>query len=218
MNWYTRLKQAMPLPEAVDYPTDPDAAGGAYRRMNSLLEEPNAKNVENWYPGLKYLGHGEGGLAFLHNTPHSVVKLTSDRDEFLLARKLMRYPVNCVVNVYNVKEAQPSTYKGVGMQRGVWAIELEKLIPLADSEAQMINDIYDCMDASYSRSIEEIYVALGEPKDINGTIEKYMNLIHCLKSNRLRPDDAHGRNIGKRADGSFVLLDLGYAATPEFLS
>ena len=53
---------------------------------------------------------------------------------------------------------------------------------------------------------DEFGLSYEEVKDV---IDRYQAMHFGIKSFGFEPWDAHGSNIGRRPDGSFVLLDVG---------
>ena len=188
----------MPLPQAKNYP-----AGVDNGTFNTLAKDPKSKSLATLYrhmtpqdvkdvntvhPDLSYLGHGNNGVAYEHSDPNTVVKITKSAREIENARNQLEREVSCLVNVHSV------VMVGEG---SVYKIITEKLQPLTPEEVAQVD------------RAQKVYKETWKfPKDTPVAI-RFARLWYCLESHGIDTYDVRSDNIGKRADGSFVLLDLG---------
>jgi hypothetical protein len=164
----------MPLPYESTIPEiiDRDYHGFGRTIMDRRMTEETARREEERNPGLHWIGHGNCGIAY-ETANGTVIKYTDDRLEFEAASRLMENPIPCTVRVYDAYVVQE--YKPF-----LWAIELEKVIPMKESED---------------------FSSEGQ--------RQIANVKACLESNRYNSTEAFYKNLGWNKDGNLVLLDLG---------
>ncbi len=172
------------------------------------LTQENSDKINKNNPDIEFLNAGANGIVLGDKNPNHVYKITRDITEFDAAKALLKKPCSCIVRVFSAK----------AIQNNVWQIELEKVIPLIDNESSLCYSLSDYASMrgmpSFNYVTKRMTDTLLEPpnfNDLKPVYDKFAKLINCIVDNGFSIEDAHSDNIGKRQDGSYVLLDLGGA-------
>lgn len=149
---------------------------------------------------VRYLDSGSCGMAFI--IKDKVIKLTSNEEEFLIAKQLLGQNIPHMVRYYKVKRI---------IEYGIWAILMDKARNLDKDESiamRLIDDygyidlgwtcenVKDLMEDSFSdiekyAKKEKISIIL-----VKRIWEDYKNMIYNLLKNSISIKDLHPGNIG----------------------
>jgi len=171
------------------------------------------------FPYPKYKGHGEQGLVY-DIGGGKVLKITRDDFEFNMATNLVGKRLPCVVQVYKTKQINDESFVIVTEMVNVLSDKEKSMYELARSYFQrhferMINisgeEFIKILDNHLYR---EKYNKTNSITDYSKYISRDMiieifNMYRCLKLNGFKYIDANCNNIGRRDDGTLVLLDIG---------
>lgn len=175
MNWY---KKAMPLPPAINYPH------GFDHILDNHLNTDEANQIGEDHSELEWLGNGDYGIAYSHENPDTVIKITRSPLEAEIAASLIGKDIPCCIKIYNVQQINAT----------VWKIETEKVRSLSYEEKDAVNAWK--MNQQYIKGMERV-------------AEQFQELEHCLEYHDILTSDMHCNNIGYKKDGTMVLLDVG---------
>ncbi len=199
---------AMPLPKVKnDYNLDKVNKWDGYTVIDKRLTQENVDKIEQENPNLEYLNHGMNGIAY--SIGNHVLKITRDKQEAILAEKLINEPCECIVQVFGVKQ----------LQSDIWQLELEKVIPLNQNQIDIVHYLNMYANKLGLRDIDLIVANLKQTR-INAPsknklltlYDKYKRLVECALVNDFHLGELHGGNIGFRENGQMVILDLGVSS------
>lgn len=195
IKWLTKISQSKPMPipfeDTAPWDYKHDDSPGA-RIIDQNMTRDTAKSEERRNPEMAYLGHGHQGLAY--DLGNKVLKYTVDRYEVERANDLMQTPLPCTVKVLNV-------YKVQKKPPYVWAILLEKVRPLDQYEADVVDYMYDeFRDTGKTNWYPEF-------QNYEYTFTAYNHMLECL-SQDFSTYEARSDNVGW-SNGRMVLLDIG---------
>ncbi len=186
-NWYTRFKLAMPLPPAENYPKPgPFGHRGGMSDLDHRTNEEDAKQIANRHPNLRYLGHGIDGVAYTHQNPNTVIKITNSVVEARFAEQLLGKNVSCCARVFDVHDNENDT----------WTIEVEKVRVLTPEQQRVISLLHQNKPLPSDPTAMQL-------------ASQWKKLKICLHRNGFPTNDIHFNNIGFRDDGTLVLFDFG---------
>lgn len=239
MNWYQYIKFSMALPEVEDYPqpfgemTYPEDNYQDIVRYNIGSIEELDKTLQDTsifdkYGPLRYLGSGTSGVAYYDAGSGKVVKVTFDETEYEAAQAVMEYnsmmngTLPHIVQVFDVEKVP----EGEGISQEFYILVIEKVYELDDMEKEIVRFISENTGyapqhlSGYFRETNKRRILedwknseFADMIDTNSFIEvyeKFYDMINFLiEEMGLAPFDIHQDNIGKRADGTYVLMDLG---------
>jgi hypothetical protein len=179
------------------------------------------------YPGMSYLGEGAWGLAYDVKSGQ-VVKYTTDADEAISAQRIQECQsadgCNWAARVYHIQELKTT---GKPSDRAkLFAIVLEKLEHLNKVEYLVIN-LASSSDAikllvadrrrGFSLVMNDIMIRLsGEGLqnitrgEVIGILNRFTDMLQSMATAKAKLHDVKPENIGKRADGNFAMLDMGF--------
>jgi len=149
----------------------------------------------------KYLGEGYNGVAGIFQD--KVVKYTVEEIEARIAQHFVDKSIPCLPEFYDVREIQP----------GLWAITMEKVELITDSDAAWIINDYLKLDIHIDVFRKTVDYWKNRYPRYSELFEDYFNMIQCLKSSGFKPHDVHSKNIGYDKHGNLVLFDLGMASS-----
>lgn len=236
MNWYSQLKISMALPIAEDYPypygKEEYKSGDLFtdyakyntitiNQIDSVLKDPE---ILNKYGPLKYIGSGTEGIAYYSKKDDAVIKLTKSESEFENAKNAKEYQsmfdektphVAQIYDAYKIKEYD-----------NLYVIVMEKLETLNPEEQKIVRFIalknqnqIDALSDSAYRAMEDVmlrnwkssdFSKFSNPKKFIEVMKKLYDMSYYLNQELgMELKDIHEHNIGKRPDGTYVLLDFG---------
>ena len=171
---------------------------GLFNDLDGRIDTEQANDLAKQYPNMSYLGNGNAGIAYEHQNPNTVVKVTRDGLEAERAKELIGKVIPCCVQCFNVKE--------VG--RGAWSIETEKVQPLSSDEKKLFDHIYNLEWSTEQQHLMSDYVAKYGVTKYRQAKAEFTELCRCLRQHGVSDEDAAGVNLGRR-NGKLILLDLG---------
>lgn len=144
-----------------------------------------------------FLGSGDFGEAYL-TTKNTVIKITSDEAEFILAHSIEGKKMDNTVEVYHTSMfdnglmiIHQEFLNTEGVEDLFSQLNLE-----AESQGVCILDIDTEEDMEYGLSDEAICLL----NDISYSVYEY-------QKNGFNPNDIHDRNIGVKNNGNYALFD-----------
>lgn len=191
-----------------------------YLKRFESLKENLAKRIANELGEeiYKYLGGGAFGVAYSTKSG-KVIKLTSDKSEFLLAYRLVKNKkwMKCLINFYNVgKIFEKSQIK----DPYIYYILMDQVLPLSDIEKLAISSYYSVMnsDNHYEKlndleSIIEKIPIRGMGLQIREKVRELYpyvrNISTELKKHKIGGTDFHSGNVGwDKTKQNLVLFDI----------
>jgi len=192
MNWY---KQAMPLPEIGNkYPTK-DPKDILTNLLDEKMTNETKEKIDMEDRSRDYLDVGTQGVVY-DIGGDAVEKITADEREFDVAETVMELQkeqgkLPFVVGVYYADKVQedPALYR----------IVMEKVTTLSEEEQKVFRANFNEMHVT-----EHLRSFTG-----NDFLDGMLEFIRHLKEYEFWPSDMAPYNVGRRADGGFVVLDLG---------
>jgi len=136
---------------------------------------------------IKYLDSGMWGMAF--KVGRKVIKLTSNREEVGVAKKLIGKKIPNVVNYYELIKIE---------EYGIWAILMDFAEPLSKREQSIIQKIESCLDID--ELIEEIEGTDIKKSEAKKIWREYKDLEESLENSGISTADMHWGNIGRIGD------------------
>lgn len=233
MNWYLKNKTAdAPFPStATDIPPGYTTGLG---NVDRYMDEEIAKQESQKHKKMRYIGSGLWGAAFEvpgQIAPNEVIKYTPSTDEFSSVMQLIRKQqekggsLPGVVHVYDMEQKGKHLYK----------IRMEKVQPLTIFERDVVDMIFfplihggkKTLNGSpllpLWRTIQDYVIRnasklglatssedIAQKQLILNIAKNYWKMLSQIHSFGGKLFDTKGANIGKRSDGSYVLLDLGF--------
>jgi len=143
---------------------------------------------------IKYLDSGMWGMAF--KVGRKVIKLTSNREEVGVAKKLIGKKIPNVVNYYELIKIE---------EYSIWAILMDFAEPLSKREQSIIQKIESCLDID--ELIEEIEGTDIKKSEAKKIWREYKDLEESLENSGISTADMHWGNIG-RIGGKLVHFDI----------
>jgi len=143
---------------------------------------------------IKYLDSGMWGMAF--KVGRKVIKLTSNREEVGVAKKLIGKKISNVVNYYELIKIE---------EYSIWAILMDFAEPLSKREQSIIQKIESCLDID--ELIEEIEGTDIKKSEAKKIWREYKDLEESLENSGISTADMHWGNIG-RIGGKLVHFDI----------
>jgi hypothetical protein len=205
MNWYQILKSAMPLPDALGYPAnvDPFRLPVGIKRLDKAFSQEQADQITNDHPDLNYLGAGIDGIAYTNSDPEKVVKITHNRNEADMAKSLIGKHLPCCIQIYSVDWLPTQT-----LAYSAWKIVSEKVSQIPKDEYGMFREALACTDQNETDEyLKDRHQKLGP--EFSRLVDECKQLLECLKANRMPVKEVMAVNLGRRANGQLVLLDVG---------
>lgn len=196
MNWFLKViaqSKPMALPS---HPQKNDIIGPGYYRIDGLMRDKTAEEIQRKFPGVEYLASGSFGVA--NNCGNNrVCKLTDDRNEAQFAYYISQNPDPFIIKVYEVYEIQEKP--------ALWLIVSEKVRPLFNEEKKLY-------EKSRLREIYgEHYEKMDFPNEFYIIDKKRKDLINYLSGQfNYDRNEVHSNNVGWNEQGNLVLLDLGF--------
>lgn len=167
---------------------------------------------------VRYMNSGSYGMAF--SVDDKVIKLTSDKGEAMIAKKLVNKNIPNTVRYYKVKKIQ---------EYEIWAILMDKAESFTKEEKKIIEIIDECayydspkkikneLDESYIEAKEQIEYRKLSVKLFKKMWNDYKNMCISLIKNGISMDDLHPGNIGYLGD-EMVHFDIMYQTSLEDIS
>jgi len=194
MNWY-KIKTSSPLPEVSNkFPFEKDHSILVKRVDNNLSNDTKNKldseNIER-----SYLGIGSQGIAYDIGND-AVEKITLDPYEFDTAKHIMKLQKEIgflpfSVGVFYAEKIQESP--------DLYRIVMEKTIPLNEEEQEI-----------FRKNFTNYYIQ-EHLRNFTGNdfLDGILQFARHLREYKFWPRDLGPKNVGRRKDGSFIILDLG---------
>jgi hypothetical protein len=204
-----QFKTAMPLPDVKDLPEQPIEMPGL-RALKNHLGDGAAELVNEKYGPLTFVGAGTDGMACTSpKFPGKVIKITTQFHEYTALQQLVRHRCPAAVKVYKYEEIQAPTQTSPYVFRVGLAV-LEKVQRLGPEEEFRVES-HPIIKALAKYGVRR----LPQPDASDPLGLKLYNLVAQLERCGINPAEVSAvSNIGKRKDGSYVLLDLGFSKKP----
>jgi len=226
MNWYKEIKLAAPpLPSYRGVDDDKEVVSRSpigIEEVERRLSKEKAKQEALAHPNLEYLGSGIYGVAY-ELGQDVAVKYTTDFSEFTSAKKILGMQQER--GGRNLPGMVTIFYAAKIYTTGIYKIYMERVEPLSENERNAviifnrsrnsrieIDDITELDFINFRKNISNYNKALLRQIPIEiaeMTFNKYKELLISLNSIGALTVDAHQNNIGKNANGDYVMLDLG---------
>jgi hypothetical protein len=229
MNWYRKVKIAIPLPSVVeDIPSNNESGYGLRDVDISMPEDVAKEEAQRFNKRMPYLGSGSYGVAFGVGAGMAV-KYTVDKYEAQCATRLMEIQKEIgsslagIVRIYDVRELKVNPdvkqEEGFVREKKLFAITLERvehLSPGEDDAYQVLRKMQTSFGFDPTTMAYEEFIQAGRREEFGVEMDcvtehyfnkyvRFMASIHEIGSSH----DAHHKNIGKRINGEWVLLDIG---------
>jgi hypothetical protein len=203
MAWLYKISQAKPMALPFDvYPVDDDKLGLSEIDL-SMIPETAEREKKLFNPS--YLGAGNMGIA-VELRDGRVGKYTNDKYEARKADRLKDLGLECIPEIYEVREVQKQDILKLKVLYPLWMIIMEKVKTLPQDAKKVINGI---SRDSYSKAEKEKEAKIARSPEHRKLIDDYIEMLQCLEMNGIGLRDAHGGNVGYNAQGRLVLFDLG---------
>lgn len=166
------------------------------------------------------IGEGQNGQAFALADPTLVLKLTLDQVEARSALALMKRPMDEAVHVSGVWDLEEDDENGAP----IFAILMERLVPLPDRARQFINDwrMWSLDErATFSpQAVKEFLADSGADvaaQDEYGKLARWMlRAVRGLVERQIYDRDLHANNVMARPSGDLVIFDIGADSDAPF--
>lgn len=158
------------------------------------------------------LGSGTRGRVY-ELTGNLVLKITNDRSEAEASQHVKDNPHQNIVKFVGIFKIPKilSNKLSDGYDDELYAIILEKLLPLNDYESDLINSQRD-FDTYHAEQFSAKFKFLT-PQDRKIILPIMLALKHLEKLD-ISYRDVHAGNVMKTAGGVYKLIDLGYSQSP----
>jgi hypothetical protein len=210
MNWFTRLKTAMPLPKSRNGspPIDPHA-DSLQRTINDFLPQHEADRINAEHGNdIDFIGRGSYGLAY-RTQKNKVVKVTTDPSEKQVIDSLQSTSP-CIVPIHDARPVQGKNR--FGDEKKLWVIESEYIKPIEGQTKYIVSALHAYLKYDSKLPAYEAFAAkFSEPLSPSSkeVYRRYQELLACLAKSGHQWADPSPNNIGIKEDGRFVLFDLG---------
>lgn len=199
MNWYTLSKSAMPLPRIQNQYPDPNEGWAGIKTVDEQLPQEQADQISKEHPTLNYLGHGANGIAYEHQNPQTLIKLTRSQQEAEASAKSMNNPCPCTVKVLSVKQVAPSA----------WKIERERAQPLSPEDRENLGFYGKLGPDKSDERINRTMLSTEQKQHLSAFAREYDAFLKCLQDNGISDKDTKRDNLGRNQQGQIVLFDIG---------
>lgn len=227
MNWYKKSQEEqkdMALPAAV--PENYIGFSGV-DRLNRRMPEEIARSESSKYPGMQFLGAGGIGTAYDIGNGQ-VIKYTTDEYEAKSAINIQHCQeqggcgwaakVHYVNRVFQKPLDPVNPYD---TQEHIYAIIMEKLQLLDEIESRIIKDLnYDSFRLAHANedtvnNIVNKKVNLFtkfdmDAQQIETIVRQFIAFVQNLVQDGADIGDVKPTNMGKKTDGNYAMLDLGF--------
>lgn len=185
------------------------------------------------YGPLKYIGSGTNGIAYYSTSDGKVVKITRDIGEYRAAKKVVILQNKSgkqlpIVRIFGAEEIDSSKIKKniYTHESELYIIVMERVQTIEDSKEQEIlkklsdfitNNPYYYDDLTLKIKKKMIFELINKHASLNwdefsNIADNFFTMTNSLVIDaKMTLQDIHINNIGKRTDGSYVLLDLGHS-------
>lgn len=162
------------------------------RKLKLVMEK--IKNRMGLTEEIKYINSGSWGMAF--KIGDKVIKLTSNREEVSVAKKLVGKEIPNVVNYYQILYIE---------EYGIWAILMDLVNMLSKKEKFLIDIFQFCLDLE--EVMDEIRPTRITKSEALSMWIEYQDLVESLEKSGIPTADMHPDNIG-RFHGKLVHFDI----------
>lgn len=162
------------------------------RKLKLVMEK--IRNRMGLTEEIKYINSGSWGMAF--KIGDKVIKLTSNREEVSVAKKLVGKEIPNVVNYYQILYIE---------EYGIWAILMDLVNMLSKKEKFLIDIFQFCLDLE--EVMDEIRPTRITKSEALSMWIEYQDLVESLEKSGIPTADMHPDNIG-RFHGKLVHFDI----------
>ena len=162
------------------------------RKLKLVMEK--IKNRMGLTEEIKYINSGSWGMAF--KIGDKVIKLTSNREEVSVTKKLVGKKIPNVVNYYQILYIE---------EYGIWAILMDLVNMLSKKEKFLIDIFQFCLDLE--EVMDEIRPTRITKSEALSMWIEYQDLVESLEKSGIPTADMHPDNIG-RFHGKLVHFDI----------
>jgi len=229
MNWFSKIAKEKTDEKPMPMPFTTEDRSGGTKRIDREMSQQTADQLKKQYPEIEFLG--AGGIGVAGQSGNNVIKFTSDEDEAMMAKQLMKINIPCIVKIYSVKKVQePRKFDSYYNATTIWVIECEKVnTNLTLDQKRLAGDMNAILQIGGWSTMPSEFIRQGWESKKQYVYEKtikefpqeqqfindYLEMRMCLDKNNIIADDAHGDNIGYNKQGKLVLFDLGYSEFQE---